>query len=135
MNKERLERIRMFAEINWNKDESEQIFVEAKDRALTNPWVDYSGRFTLSDEAAVKEWGLDAVIEFCKLAEQKMEENPTLCGFVWCHGEKDFSAWEVALKPEDQEAIEKILDKYAMDGSSERNVWDSKFRDIFNTRY
>ena len=63
------------------------------------------------------------------------EKEPVLCGFVWCHRNKDFSAWEVDITPEDQNAIEKILAKYETCGSSERNVWDSKFSDVFHVEY
>lgn len=60
---------------------------------------------------------------------------PIICGFVWCHGNKDFSAYEVNLKEEDRNAIEKILMKYETNGTSERNVWDSKFSDVFSENY
>lgn len=58
-----------------------------------------------------------------------------LCGFVWCHGARDFSAWEVQLRKEDRDAIEQILAKYETDGTSERNVWDRKFSDVFCENY
>ena len=63
------------------------------------------------------------------------EKTPVLCGFVWCHGNKDFSALEVDITPEDQIAIEHILAKYETCGSSERSVWDSKFSDVFHVEY
>ena len=63
------------------------------------------------------------------------EADPTLCGFVWCHGNKDFSAYEVQLSKEDRKAIEAILKKYETEGSSERNVYDSKFSDVFAEEY
>ena len=63
------------------------------------------------------------------------EKDPVLCGFVWCHGNKDFSAYEVQLNKKDRDAIEQILAKYETDGSSERNVWDSKFSDVFCEEY
>lgn len=62
-------------------------------------------------------------------------KEPTLCGFVWCHGDKDFSCWEVDLKPEDIEVIEKILERYETCGTSERNVWGVKFSDVFREEY
>lgn len=62
-------------------------------------------------------------------------KNPVLCGFVWCHGNKDFSVWEVDISDEDQKAIEKILVKYETCGTSERNVWNSKFNDVFHVEY
>lgn len=61
--------------------------------------------------------------------------NPVLCGFVWCHGEKDFSAWEVDITTEDQIKIEQILAKYEACGTSERSVYDSKFSDVFHVQY
>ena len=61
---------------------------------------------------------------------------PILCGFVWCHGYKDFSAYEInSLSQEDREKIEKILLKYETDGSSVRNCWDEKFSDVFSELY
>ena len=59
-----------------------------------------------------------------------------LCGFVWCHGEKDFSAFETdALTDEYKNKIEEILSKYNTTGSSVRNCWDSKFSDVFCEKY
>lgn len=66
---------------------------------------------------------------------EKEEELPTLCGFVFCHGNKDFSAWEVDLPEHVREKIQMILDDYVFDGTSERNVWDRKFSDVFNEKY
>ena len=80
MTKEMLQRIRDFAEENlYEKNEDKQIYVEAEDVALTNPWMDRSARFSLDDVGAVKEWGLEAVINFCEKVEKKLngktEEN------------------------------------------------------------
>ena len=59
-----------------------------------------------------------------------------LCGFVWCHGKKDFSVWETdAISEEDREKIETILFKYDTTGSSVRNCWNDKFRDVFKEEY
>ena len=63
------------------------------------------------------------------------EKDPVLCGFVWCHGRKDFSCYEVQLRKEDREAIEQILWKYETRGTSERNVWNSKFSTVFCEEY
>ena len=63
------------------------------------------------------------------------ENNPVLCGFVYCHGMKNFSAWEIDITPEDQEVIENILAKYETCGTSERSVYDSKFSDVFHVMY
>ena len=60
-----------------------------------------------------------------------MENQITLCGFVYQHDEKDFSAWQVELSKEDREKIEKILAKYETEGCSVRNVYDSKFNEVF----
>ena len=59
-----------------------------------------------------------------------------LCGFVWCHGNKDFSVWETdAISEEDTNKIEEILAKYDTTGTSERSVWDRKFSDVFSEEY
>ena len=61
-----------------------------------------------------------------------MEFNsPILCGFVWKHGDKDFSAWEVQLSEEDENAIYAILEKYECDGCSVRNCYDLKINECF----
>lgn len=80
-------------------------------------------------EAYLKQTLLD------NIPKTNKEKDPVLCGFVYCHGNKDFSAWEVDITPEDQKAIEEILAKYETCGSSERNVWDSKFSDVFHIEY
>ena len=55
-----------------------------------------------------------------------------LCGFIWKHGDKDFSIWETdAITEEDQSKIEEILSKYDTTGTSERNCYDSKISDFF----
>ncbi len=63
------------------------------------------------------------------------EKTPVLCGFIYNHGRKDFSAWEVNLSAEDRMAIENILAKYETVGTSERNVWDMKFADVMSEEY
>lgn len=55
-----------------------------------------------------------------------------VCVVSW---EKDFSAYEVELKQEDRDAIEEIIAKYETDGTSERNVWERKFSDVFCEEY
>jgi len=69
------------------------------------------------------------------LKRANIKKDPVLCGFVWCHGNKDFSAYEVNISKEDREAIEAILSKYQDDSTSERNCWDSKFSDVFMEEY
>lgn len=52
-----LEKVKEFAEKNFSRPESEQLSVETELFNVTNPWIDSSGRFPLTDEQAVKEWG------------------------------------------------------------------------------
>lgn len=61
--------------------------------------------------------------------------EPVLCGFIWCHGNRDFSVFETEIDKEDREAIEKILMKYDTTGTSERNCWDLRFKDVLATEY
>lgn len=137
MMKDMLKKVKDFAEDNWCKDEAEQIYADDEEFAVANPWIDHSGRFTLDDAGAVKEWGLDVVIDFYEKAKAEIgrKERSTLCGFVWCYGEKDFSVWEVNLKPHDIAAIEKILSQYETSGTSVRGAWDEKISDIFSKNY
>ena len=59
-----LDAVKQFAETNF-ADESDSYFaVTANGYDVTNPWMDMSARFELSDAGAVKEWGLDTVIKF-----------------------------------------------------------------------
>ena len=63
-------------------------------------------------------------------------DKTTLCGFIFCHGRKDFSVWETdAISKEDSEAIQKILNKYDTEGTSVRNCWDEKLSDVMNEEY
>lgn len=137
MMKEMMKAIREFAEENWAKDEAEQIYGNDDEFAVSNPWIDYSGRFPLTDEQAVKEWGLDVVMDFCEKAKRKINsaEGRVLCGFVYCHGNKDFSCWEVGLPETVNTQIQEILSKFELDGTSERNVWDMKFSDVLSEEY
>lgn len=68
-------KVKQFAEENWCKDEKEQFYVDNVEFAVTNPWIDHSGRFALSDSEAVAEWGLELVIEFCIGAMERIEKN------------------------------------------------------------
>ena len=71
-----------------------------------------------------------------KVGTEEMEKDvPVLCGFVWCHGLRDFSLFEVNLYPEDRAAIEGILARYANDGTSVRNAWDERLRDMVFENY
>ena len=59
-----------------------------------------------------------------------------LCGFVWCHGYKDFDVWETdGISAEDQAKIEEILAKYDTTGTSVRSVWDMEFKELFSEEY
>lgn len=73
--------------------------------------------------------------EITDVVNSQTEKEPVLCGFVWCHGKRDFGVWEGNISPEDQAAIEAILEKYADTGTSERNCWDRKFSDVFCEEY
>ena len=77
MTKEMLKRIKEFAEWNMNCKDSEQVVVDTDDGiALSNPWIDCSARFPLlTDEEAIKVWGLNVVMEFCEKAEKKIVES------------------------------------------------------------
>lgn len=67
-----IEKIKAFAEENFCKDEKDQIYAEDAEFAVTNPWMDHTGRFELTDEEAVREWGLEVVVEFCIKAWKEM---------------------------------------------------------------
>ena len=41
--------------------------------AVTNIWMDRSGRFSLSDEQAVREWGLQNVVLFINTVDKFMQ--------------------------------------------------------------
>lgn len=68
-------------------------------------------------------------------SETEITNESVLCGFVFCHGDKDFSCWEVNLSKHVRKRIEEILRNYCLEGTSERNVWDSKFSDVFSEKY
>ena len=72
MTNDLLNEIKNFAEDNWLKDEDDptKVVGNHENVAVTNPWIDSSGRFPLAnDAAAVKEWGLATVIDFCEKAK------------------------------------------------------------------
>lgn len=73
MTKEKLNIIKQFAEENFC-DENTTIYGDDEEFAVTNPWMDHSGRFPLDDEEAVKEWGLAVVIDFCEKALAHIED-------------------------------------------------------------
>lgn len=66
--KDDIQRVKDFADINFCKDEDDPTRIFADDDeeefAVTNPWLDCSGRFPLNDVQAVEEWGLPIVVSF-----------------------------------------------------------------------
>lgn len=70
-----------------------------------------------------------------EIVDNQTEKEPVLCGFVWCHGKRDFAVWEGDISPEDRAAIEAILEKYADTGTSERNCWKRTISDVFCEEY
>lgn len=79
--KYRLKDYKNFAMENWNKyinDEKDAIaseFDKNNEFSICNPWIDRSARFELTDEDAVKTWGLEAIIDFCEQAREVMEKK------------------------------------------------------------
>lgn len=71
MTREMLQKIKDFAEENFCKEYTD-IYGDDDEFAVTNPWMDHSGRFTLDDVGAVKEWGLEVVLDFCEKAKEKL---------------------------------------------------------------
>lgn len=64
-----------------------------------------------------------------------MKDKVVLCGFIFCHGNKDFSIWETdAISEADRNKIEEILSKYATEGTSVRNCWE-QLSDIMCEEY
>ena len=141
MDKAMLQRIRAFAEYNFCLPEDKQVYVEDTEFYVTNPWIDKSARFPLTDDQAVQTWGLDVVMEFCAKAigvmenglfpNERTEEDPVLRGFVWRHGSGDYSVHVVDLTPVDISRIETILNRYDTEGYSERNCYKERICDIF----
>lgn len=77
--KDKLNAIKKFADENWCKPYEEQFYIDDEEFALANPWIDHSGRFSLTDEEAVREWGLDEVLDYCieviKILNNKQGRN------------------------------------------------------------
>ena len=70
---EELEKIKKFAEEQFNHAHETDwaggyISVHSDEHLMNviNPWIDSSARFELNDEAAIEEWGLELVTEFCE---------------------------------------------------------------------
>ena len=70
MTKEMLQKIKDFAEENFCAVDA--IYADDEEFAVTNPWMDHTGRFPLDDVGAVKEWGLEVVLDFCFKAKEKL---------------------------------------------------------------
>ena len=76
MTQDMLNKIKELAEENWCLDENDPNLIIADDEefAVTNPWIDHSGRFPLNDMEAVKEWGLATMVDFIEKAQKKIME-------------------------------------------------------------
>lgn len=59
-----LEQVKAFAEKNFSANDP-ALVVETGDISVTNPWVDESARFPLTDEQAMVTWGIRVVVDFC----------------------------------------------------------------------
>ena len=59
------------------------------------------------------------------------EIDPVLCGFVFCHGKKDYSVCQMELAQEIQRKIEDILEDYINDGCSVRNAYEYTIKEMF----
>lgn len=58
-----------------------------------------------------------------------------LCGFIFCHGDKDFSVWEGQFPEEVLERIEEILIEYDTIGTSTRNAYDLPLSELVSDVY
>lgn len=72
MTKEELNKVKEFAALNFCLPEEVQVFVETEEFNVTNPWMDQSARFDLTDDGAVREWGLDVVVSFIEKVKGAM---------------------------------------------------------------
>lgn len=73
-----LSEIKQLAYDEWSKgNENPQLYVEDDlyGMALTNPWMDSSSRFELTDADALEEWGMESVFEFCTKAKEVINED------------------------------------------------------------
>ena len=82
-----LQRIKEYARINQQLTEEYMIVAEHPYMAVSNPWIDESGRFELKNIEAVKEWGLVTVLDFCEKVKDKLENEPLFTAII----EKFFS--------------------------------------------
>ncbi len=76
MTTEILNKIKEYAELNNTHDAScSDIYFEHNAMAITNPWIDESARFPLTDVQAVETYGLANVINFCEQVVVKALTN------------------------------------------------------------
>ncbi len=116
---EMIRQIKEYAKINYRlEDENEQITAEHPYMAVTNPWIDSSGRFDLDNAGAVKEWGLSTVIDFCEKAQKKMEEEELFTSLVSLYYDLNDDLFDdlkeyVRLDTEDRETLLSLIRKYS----------------------
>ena len=107
------------------------------DEAVNNIFIEYQKKYKVESgdcdpfaSYVLDEKKRELANQIESILESQMPE-PILCGFVWNHGNKDITAWHVALAEEDCKAIEAILEKYDGQGYSVRNAYDCPFSDVF----
>ena len=63
-----------FAHWNFDRDSSVQITSDKDEEfAVSDPWMDHSGRFELRDADAIATWGLEVIVDFCIKAQKAIE--------------------------------------------------------------
>ena len=91
MTQEILNKIKKFADVNFCKanndcfgcsescelrcsycEDTEIIYANNDEVAVTNPWMDDSARWVIDDVEAVKIWGLATVVDFIEKAKEKI---------------------------------------------------------------
>ena len=96
-------------------------------------WIEQDGTTYYSDEDMIKYLETKGYTIEKNMSEEKI---PVLCGFVWCHGKKDFGVWEIdGISYDDRRKIEKILEKYVDEGTSVRSAWNYKISELFAEEY
>ena len=69
--------LKQFATMQFHCDEVDGVCVTTEwGDSLCDPWMDQSGRFPLTDEEAIREWGLGMVQAWCEKAEVFIKEHP-----------------------------------------------------------
>lgn len=61
-----LKAIKEFAYLNYDTNRNPLVSFEYNGMSITNPWIDESARFPLTDAQAVETYGLTNVIDFCQ---------------------------------------------------------------------